>query len=344
MIVRDCYLILGVSPNATMAEVRRRYRALARRCHPDHHPDDPEAAAQFRRLAEAYETIQQSRSRSRNASQNLHRPKFAATDELYADFFGISAARALQQSPGADFRYDLQISFAAAVRGTQAVIRVECPTTCRACRGTGMAPRAGYATCPQCQGRGRRYGGPGLLRFGPVCPRCRGRGQVVAQPCGHCQGQGATLGTREYCLNIPPGVVDGARLRLDGEGGEGFRNGPPGNLEVVIHVAPDEFFSRRGHDIHCRVKVSLAEAARGGFILVPTLDGYQTVQLPQGTRSGWVCRFPGAGAAGGPGQPPGDQVMEFEVAAANDFYPQQHELLAAVNHLAAERQRGVGHE
>ena len=243
MTVRDCYIILGVSPNTTMEEVRRRYRALARQYHPDHHPDDPEAAAQFRQLAEAYETIQQYRSRARAASQNLHRPKFTGTDELYEDFFGISGGRTpWRQSAGADFRYDLQISFAAALRGTQTVIRVERTFNCQPCRGTGLAPKGGYATCPQCQGRGRRYGGPGLLRFGPVCHRCRGRGQIIAQPCDHCHGQGSTLGKREYRLRIPPGIVDGTRLRLDGEGGEGFRNGPPGNLEVVIHVASGRFF------------------------------------------------------------------------------------------------------
>ena len=224
------------------------------------------------------------------------------------------------------------------------VIQVDRTFNCRPCRGTGMAPGGGYTSCPQCQGRGRRYGGPGLLRFGPVCDCCRGRGKVVAQPCGHCQGQGYSPGTREYQVRIPAGIVDGTRLRLDGEGGEGFENGPPGNLEVVIHVAPDDFFTRKGNDIHCQVKVSFAEAALGGFILVPTLDGYQTVQLPQGTQSGWVFRFPGAGAPGGPNLPPGDQVMEIVVTTANDFGPRQKELLAEVARLGTEKLTGAGHE
>jgi len=345
MTVRDCYIILGVSRNTTLEEVRRRYRALARQYHPDHHPDDPEAAARFRQLAEAYETIQQVRSRARAASQNLHRPKFTGTDELYEDFFGISGGRSpWWQSAGADFRYDLQISFAAALRGTQTVIRVERTFNCRPCRGTGLAPKGGYATCPQCQGRGRRYGGPGLLRFGPVCHRCRGRGQIIAQPCEHCQGQGSISGKREYWLRIPPGTDDGTRLRLDGEGGEGFRNGQPGNLEVVIHVASDDFFTRIGNDIYCQVKVSFTDAARGGVLLVPTLDGYQTVQLPQGTESGWVCRLPGAGVPESRGLPPGDQVIEIAVTTAYDFYPRQKELLEAVYRLGSERQTGVSHE
>lgn len=326
-----------------MEEVRRRYWALARQYHPDHHPDDPGAVAQFRRLAEAYETIQQSRSRSRATSQNLHRPRFSDDHELFEEFFGVDGGPArFRQFAGADFRYDLQISLAAAVRGTQTVIQVDRTINCHPCQGTGLAPGSAYVPCPQCQGRGRRYGGPGLLRFGPVCQRCRGRGKVVAQNCSHCQGQGATRGKREYRLHIPPGTEDGARLRLDGEGGDGFDHGPPGNLEVVIHVAPDEFFTRKGNDIYCQVKVSFAEAFRGDFVLVPTLDGYRTVRLPQGTRNGVVFRIPGAGVPGGPGLPDGDQMLEIVVTAPNDFSPRQKELLEEVARLGSEASTGAG--
>ncbi len=345
MNVRDCYLILGVSPSTSMEEVRRRYRALALEYHPDHHPDDPQAACQFRQLCEAYETIQQSRSRSKAAAQNLKRPRFTETGELYEEFFGISDGHTIwRQSAGADFRYDLQISFASALRGARTVIQVERNLNCQYCQATGLAPESGYTTCPQCQGRGRRYGGPGLLRFGPVCPRCHGRGQIIAQACPHCLGQGARAVTREYQVRIPAGIADGTRLRLDGEGGEGFRNGPPGNLEVVVHVAPDDFFTRIGDDIFCRVKVSFAEAARGGYILVPTLDGYRTVQLAPGTQTGWVFRFPGAGVPGGHESPPGDQVMEIEVATANDLHPRQKELLEELSRMRAQRVTGAAND
>ncbi|MCL4500261.1 MAG: J domain-containing protein [Deltaproteobacteria bacterium] len=343
MTIRDCYIILGVSSRTSMEEVRRRYRALARECHPDHHPDDPEAVKQFRRLAEAYETIQQSRSRSRAASDNLHRPRFSEDHEVFEEFFGIGGdATRFRRSAGADFRYDLQISLAAAVRGTQTVIQVERTVNCRPCQGTGLAPGGAYVPCPQCQGRGRRYGGPGLLRFGPVCQRCRGRGKIAAQNCSHCQGQGSTRGKREYRLHIPPGTEDGARLRFDGQGGDGFDYGPPGNLEVVIHVAPDEFFTRKGNDIYCQVKVSFAEAFRGDYVLVPTLDGYRTVRLPQGTRNGVVFRIPGAGVPGGPGLPDGDQMLEIVVTAPNDFSPKRKELLEEVAHLGSAASSRAG--
>ncbi len=344
MTIRDCYLILGISPQTSMEEVRRRYRALARQYHPDHHPDDPEAANHFRRLAEAYETVQRSRARNRAAAQNLRRPQFTDNDELFEEFFGFSSHSPMRQSAGADFRYDLQISLAAALRGTQTVIQVERLLSCAPCRGAGLAPGSGYVPCPQCRGRGRRYGGPGMLRFGPLCPRCRGRGQIIAQPCVHCQGLGLVSGIREYRLDIPPGAEDGTRLRLTGEGGEGFHQGPPGNLEVVIHVAPDEFFVRRGYDIHCRIKVSYAEACRGACILVPTLDGYQTLQLPRETQSGSVFRLPGAGVPAGPGLPSGDQVMEIMVSPAADLGPRHPGMLAGLAHLEAERRPWTGHE
>jgi molecular chaperone DnaJ len=337
MTIRDCYLILGVTARSSLEEVRRRYRALARQFHPDHHPDDPAAVAQFRRLAEAYETIQRSRSRSKGASENLRRPSFSDNDELFEDFFGIAAGLArFRQCAGVDFRYDLQISLAAAVRGTQTVIQVDRAINCLPCQATGLAPGSGYVPCPQCQGRGRRYGGPGLLRFGPVCQFCRGRGQIIDQTCSHCQGQGATRGKREYLLHIPPGTEDGERLRLHGEGGNGFDQGPPGNLEVVIHVAPDDFFTRKGHDIYCQLKVTFAEVVRGAFVLVPTLDGYRTVRLPQGTKDGWFFRIPGAGVPRGPGLPDGDQMMEIVITTPNDFSPRQKELLEEVARLGSE--------
>ena len=343
MTIRECYLILGVSSRTSLEGVRRRYRALARQCHPDHHPDDPAAAAQFRRLAEAYETIQQSRARSQAAADNLRRPRFSGSDELFEEFFGIAAGVApFRQAAGVDFRYDLQISLAAAVRGTQTVILVDRPFNCRACRGTGLAPGGSYVPCPHCQGRGRRYGGPGLLRFGPVCQTCRGRGQIIGQVCCHCQGQGMTQGKREYLLRIPPGTEDGDRLRLEGEGGDGFDNGAPGNLEVVIHVAPDEFFTRKGYDIYCQVKVSFAEVVRGAVVMVPTLDGYRTVRLPKRAKNGSVYRLTGAGIPRGPGLPAGDQMLEIVINTPQDFSPRQKEMREEGSRLGSEISTGTG--
>lgn len=340
MAALDYYRILGVKPNCTLEEARRRYRLLARRHHPDHNPDDPEAAGRFRLIAAAFEAIQAARAqaaargRRLRGAGNYRQPRQTDREEAFEEFFGISQdGQPLSWSAGADFRYDLEISLAAAIKGMGTVIAVDHHPRCRPCRGTGLAVGTGYRECPECQGRGRRFGGPGLLRFGPVCEGCRGRGKIAAVPCGHCGGAGWRFQAKEYHLEIPPGTQDGVCFRLKGEGGEGFQDGPRGNLIVAIHVAPHDFFTRVGNDIHCKVEVSLLEAALGGAIRVPTLDGYQWVNLPQGTQSGWSYRFPGAGAPGGPTQPAGDQVNEFIVTTPANFSSQPWPLLRELDQL-----------
>ncbi len=346
----EYYRILGVTPASTLEEIRRRYRALARQCHPDLNPDDPEAPGRFRLIVEAFEAIQAAKARTkanrkRRQASNYRRPRFTDKEFVFEEFFGINQEGApLSHSAGANFRYDLEISFMAAMKGMGTVIAVDHQPPCHSCRGTGLAAGTQYATCPECQGRGLRFGGPGLLRFGPVCERCRGLGKIVAHPCRHCGGTGSCQHQREYHLRIPPGTRDGARLCFEGEGGAGFRDGPPGNLEVVIHVAPHDFFARVGNDIHCKVEVSFAEAALGGAIRIPTLDGFQTVNLPQGTQSGWTFRFHGAGVPGGPHQPPGDQVNEVIVTTPQNLSPWQRSLLLELGRLDQEPLDRAGHE
>jgi len=340
----DYYRILGVSPASTLKEVRRRYRTLAMQYHPDRNPDDPEAGAYFRQVVEAFQAIASARARKRSAAQNYRSPRFTDREQIFEEFFGISRAGSpLQQSAGPNFRYDLEIPFVAAIRGMDAEIRVDRPLDCHHCRGTGLAAGSSYQPCPDCQGRGRRFGGPGLLRYGPLCHRCQGRGKIISQPCQHCGGLGAHQVQLQYRLRIPPGTADGARLCLNGEGGAGFQNGPPGNLEVVIHVAPHDFFTRVGNDIHCRIPVSFANAALGGMIRIPTLEGYQTFHLPQGTQTGWIFRFPGAGAPGGPCQSPGDQINEVVVTTPQPLSPRQRSLLEELGRLEREPLKEAGH-
>jgi molecular chaperone DnaJ len=341
MATLDHYRILGVSPRATWEEIQHRYRALAWQYHPDHNPDDPEAATQFRLLVEAYDALRQAKARPRRAAaQTYVRPRFRNKRQVFEEVFGIERGSTfLQQSQGADFRYDLQIPFLAAVRGLETDIQVPRNLSCRHCRATGLAPGGSYQDCPDCQGRGRK-GGPGLLRFGPLCGRCQGHGKTASQVCPHCGGEGHVWEIRRYRLRIPPGIEDGARMRLTGEGGPGFHNGPPGNLEVIIHVEPHLFFTRMGNDLHCRFHVSFAQAALGGMVQVPTLDGCRDLDLPRGTQSGKVFRFPGAGAPGGPHQPPGDQVVEVVVTTPGALSPGQKAILEEFASL--ERQQLTG--
>jgi molecular chaperone DnaJ len=342
MATRDHYRILGVSPRATWEEIQHRYRALAWQYHPDHNPDDPEAATQFRLLVEAYEALQQAKARPRRAAaQTYVRPRFRNKKQVFEEVFGLERGSTfLQQSPGADFRYDLQIPFLAAVQGLETDIQVPRDLSCRHCRATGLAPGGSYEDCPDCQGRGRK-GGPGLLRFGPLCRRCQGHGKTTSQACPHCGGKGHVRETRQYRLRIPPGIEDGARMRLAGEGGPGFHNGPPGNLEVIIHVEPHLFFNRVGNDLYCRFHVSFAQAALGGMVRVPTLEGCWELDLPRGTQSGKVFRIPGAGAPGGPHQRPGDQVVEVVVTTPAALSPGQKAILEEFASLEMEQLTGA---
>jgi len=355
MAAPDYYRILGVKRSCSIEEVRRRYRLLALKHHPDLNPDDPDAAARFRNLVEAFEAILAAKakaqakakagSRTRKNAAQYRQPRFTGKEDFFEEFFGIGQDSSTPSwSAGADFRYDLEIPFMAAIKGMGTVIAVDHQPPCPYCRATGLSPGTAYRECPECQGRGRRFGGPGLLRFGPVCGHCQGRGKVVAHPCPHCGGIGSRSSTREYHLRIPPGTQDGARLRFRGEGGGGYQNGPPGNLEVVIHVAPHDFFTRLGNDIHYKVEVSFAQAALGAAIRIPTLDGFQTVNLPQGTQTGWRFRFVGAGVPGGVQEPRGDQVNEVVVTTSQNLSLGPRSFLEKLGGLELEPLDRAGHE
>ena len=340
MTTLDSYRILGVSPGAAWEEIRRRYRRLARQYHPDRNPGDQEAAEAFLRVAQAYETVRQTEDRMRRSEARLRAPRFHKRDksQIFEDFFGINLkASPLKQSRGPDFRYDLQVPFLAAMRGTETSIKIPGRQACRHCQGTGMDTGSDWVTCPDCQGRGRAYGGPGLLRFGPRCERCRGRGKICRNGCAPCQGLGYRVKDREYHLRIPPGIEDGARFRLPGEGGAGFRNGPRGDLEVMVYVEPHHVFSRIGNDLHCQVQVSFARAALGGMIRIPAVNGYQNLWLPRGSQSGQVFRFPGAGAPGGADKPSGDQVVKLMVTTPSRLTPRQREILEELARLGQDK-------
>ncbi|OGP74095.1 MAG: hypothetical protein A2Y80_01830 [Deltaproteobacteria bacterium RBG_13_58_19] len=345
MKTRDYYRILGVSSRTGWEEVRRRFRALAWQYHPDRNHDNPAAAAQFRRVLEAYEAIGAARAKSRRTKQNYYKTDFSVSDELFEEIFGISrAASSPSQSAGADFRYDLRIPFLGAILGMDTVIAVPRRLNCRSCGSTGTSPLGNSQICPDCQGRGRIPLGPGLLRRGPVCRGCQGQGRINQEPCSHCQGQGYLLKTEHYHLHISPGTEEGVRLRFIGEGGEGFQTGPPGNLEVVISVERHEYFIRKGNDLHCRLRVSFARAALGGMIRIPALTGQHLLNLPRGTQTGSIFRFPGAGAPGGSKSPPGDQVVEVVVTTPKSLTPAQREILEELASLEREGQTRAAHE
>jgi molecular chaperone DnaJ len=245
---------------------------------------------------------------------------------------------------GPDFRYDFRIPFVDALMGLSTTIVVPHPAPCGACGGSGRVPAVQSRVCPDCQGRGRPVRGPGLFRSGPGCRRCRGRGLVQDHPCPACDGQGYHQQFRHYHLDIPAGTEDGARLRFVGQGGESYPGGPPGNLEVVISVAPHEFLTRKGRDLHCQFKVSFVQAALGGEVQVPTLRGSATLKLPRGTQTGRIFRFPAAGAPGNRHYPPGDQIVEVVVTTPESMTMAQQEIMEELARLEKTEVTRAAHE
>jgi molecular chaperone DnaJ len=323
-----------VSARAGWEEIRQNFRVLVRRYHPDLNPDNEEAAAQFRQVRMAYEAILAARSRSRRHQQQYARSQFTVSDELFEEAFGISRPDPHRHiGTGADFRYDLRISLVAALFGMETSIEVPRFRTCRHCQGSGRAAPEDAPACPECQGRGHRTLGPGLLRLGPVCGRCQGRGKLQEKVCPQCHGQGRQVSIHRYEVKIPPGAAEGTRLCIAGEGGQGFHNGPPGNLEVVISVEPHDFFTRRGQDLYCQVQVSFAQAALGGLIRIPTLTGYRMLNIPKGLQSGRIFRLPGGGAPGGPARQSGDQIIEVMVTTPNRLTSGQRDILEELARL-----------
>lgn len=320
------YRILGVSPKAELAEIKRRFRRLALKFHPDRNPRNPEAAAKFRQVAEAYGAICDRRAR-RPVTPHTQPEQGSTVNGSHAfawqdlkDFFGAeSFSPGLPSFGGPDYRYDLQIPFLSAMWGLEKELEVERLAPCQDCRATGMQPGSYYQDCPSCQGRGRRRNNPGQLKIGPVCEDCQGHGKVMSQPCVACGGQGHRLELKKYRLAIPPGVEDGARICLAGEGGEGFQHGPPGRLVVVIHVEPHSFFTRHYNDLHGDLDVSFAQAVLGDSIEVPTLLGPRILELPRGTRSGQSFLFPGLGVPTNGNCHPGNLIITIHISTKARF-------------------------
>jgi molecular chaperone DnaJ len=345
MTTRESYRILGVTTKAGWEEVRRRFRILVQKYHPDRNPDNPKAAARFRRVMEAYETVRAHRNRTPQSKKPYYRSHRSDKQGFFEEVLGIKPHdEPLARAMGPDFRYDLSIPLVDAILGLSTTIMVPRLASCHHCLGSGRIPLGHPQTCPDCGGQGRPIKGPGLFRGGPACRRCRGRGFIQDQFCLACDGTGHYQQFKHYSLNIPPGTEDGARLRFVGEGGKSQQDGPPGNLEVVISVQPHEFFTRKGRDLHCQFKVSFVRAALGGEVRIPTLQGYARLNLPPGTQNGRVFRFPAVGAPGNSQQPPGDQIVEVVVTTPECLNLAQRNIMEELARLEKTEINRVAHE
>ena len=335
MAKRDYYEILGVQRNAADEEIKKAYRKLAVKYHPDKNPGDKTAEEQFKELGEAYEVLSDSQKRSLYdqyghsafdrrsggfARGGFHDP-FEVFREVFGggggsifeDLFGGGRQDPTQPQRGDDLRYDMEITFEEAAHGCEKEVAVTKPERCEECHGSGAEAGSKAKTCPTCSGRGQVITSRGIFSIAQTCPHCQGAGRIIDKPCKVCRGAGRRERTSKIKLRIPAGVDTGSRLRSSGNGEAGLRGGPSGDLYVVLHVRPHEIFQRDGDDLLCEVPISFIQAALGAEIQVPTLDGKASLKVPAGTQPGTMVRLTGKGVKNIPGYGFGDLHVRINV-------------------------------
>lgn len=343
MTKKDFYEILNVDRNATEEEIKKNYRTIAMQCHPDRNPGNKKAEEQFKEAAEAYEVLRDIEKReiyNHYGHEGLNSAGFRGFngfDDIFSNFssifddvFGYGGARGHSRSyatAGADLRYDLTISFTDAAFGLATKIDVVKLVTCSRCAGTGAAHGSSPEICRTCKGRGQVIQSSGFFTISSTCPHCHGHGKYISKPCDNCHGTGKEQVSKTVQLKIPAGVETGSRLRLRGEGEPGNKGGPNGDLYVFISVEDHEFFNRSGNDVICRVPISIVNAALGGTIEVPTLQGTEKLKIPKGTQNGNIFRLKGKGIPHIRGFGRGDQIVEVFVQIPTNLSRKQEELL-----------------
>jgi len=342
---RDYYDVLNCQKGAAITEIKASYRKLAMEFHPDKNPGDHTAEVKFKEINEAYDVLKDDQKRAaydrfghaafeHNGGRGNGNPfDFASSftdifDDLFGDFTGKQRRR---QNRGGDLRYNLEITLEEAFKGRATQIKVPTAIACETCEGTGSEAGSKPEQCPTCSGIGKVRAQQGFFTIERTCPQCRGNGRIVRNPCKTCKGSGHVQKERTLSVDVPPGVEEGTRIRLSGEGQAGMNGGPAGDLYIFISVAAHPIFQRDGHDLHCRAPISFVKAALGGAIEVPTLDGGRAkITIPDGTQSGHQFRLRAKGmpVLRGGGMA-GDLYVEVAVETPSKLSKKQKELLKA---------------
>ena len=361
---RDYYDVLGVSKGASADEIKKGYRKKAKELHPDRNADNPDAENLFKEANEAYDVLKDPEKKAaydrfghaafeggmggggggRPGGGFQGQGDFASAfsdvfDDLFGDFMGGRQGGGGRQraARGADLRYNLRVTLEEAYNGLQKTINVPSSVQCDECNGSGAEGGAEPVTCPTCSGMGKVRATQGFFTVERTCPTCSGLGQIIKNPCSKCGGQGRVQRERALSVNIPAGVETGTRIRLAGEGEAGMRGGPPGDLYIFIDVQRHEIFEREGSELHCRVPVSMATAALGGDIEVPTIDGGRSrVKIPAGSQSGRQMRLRGKGMPALRGGSAGDMFIELAVETPVNLTSRQKELLREFEELSED--------
>jgi molecular chaperone DnaJ len=356
---KDFYTTLGVDKDSSPEDIKKAYRKLAQKHHPDANPDDTEAEERFKEISEAYATL--SEPEQRKEYDQVRR--LAGSGEFggfggpggyggqqvrvedlqdllggfggLGDLFGFGGREGAAPTHGPDIQTELSISFEDAAFGVTTSVTVIGAAACSRCGGIGAEPGSPIHTCPTCGGRGTVAQNQGFFSFSQPCPQCRGSGRIIETPCSQCRGSGVENRTREVKLKVPAGVKDGSTLRLRGKGGPGRNGGPAGDLLVRIRVAPSQVFGRKGNDLTLTVPITYTEATLGTRIDVPTLNGGVKVKIPAGTPSGKTFRVKGRGVVPERGKP-GDLLVTVQVAVPSKVSKDEKRLLEELAALETE--------
>jgi molecular chaperone DnaJ len=351
---RDYYEILGVSRSCTDAEMKSAFRKAAMQCHPDRNPGNKQAEIQFKELNEAYQALSDSQKRAaydryghaafEHGGFGTGGDGFAASmadifDDLFGDVMGGRRGSGRKgPARGSDLRYNLEISLEQAFHGKTASISLPASVACEDCAGSGAKAGAKPRLCPTCGGHGRVRAQQGFFAIERTCPNCHGGGEIIDDPCKVCGGSGRVTRERRLSVNIPPGVEDGTRIRLGGEGEAGAKGGPAGDLYIFVSTKPHPFFQRDGADLFCRVPISMVQAVLGAEVSVHTLDGGAAkVKIPEGTQSGKQFKLKNKGMPVLRSRDTGDLYIEVTVETPQSLTKRQRDLLIEFEALSSTK-------